>query len=160
MEQVIKEYGQFLLSGITVVLVMLLLFTGLEDTQGNIGAFKMFGETIETIDINHDTYTDFKEIYWIESKKPFPVITYISGHLKTGAIKLEEHIKAVDYAGRELEIKITAIEGPDGKEKIGEYNDVTTEIVISNPGIYTVNVNAVDDGNRSSQCIIRIPVIR
>ena len=160
MEQVIREYGQFLLSGVVTIFVMLLLFVELKDIDGNIGAFKMFGKTVEIQDTNYEDYTDFKENYLNESSKNFPEIVYVSGHLKTGRIRLGEHIKATDYADRELKIKITAIEGPDGQEKIGEYDDITTEIVISNPGIYTMNVNAIDDGNRLTECIIRIPVIR
>lgn len=160
MEQVIREYGHFLLSGIVVVFLMSLLFVGLRDVNGNMGAFKIFGKTVEITDTNHNDYTDFKESYCEESRKNFPAIVYVSGHLKTGKIRLGEHIKATDYADKELKIRITAIEGPDGREKIGEYDDITTEIVILDPGIYTVNVNAVDDGNRLTECIIKIPVIR
>ena len=89
MEQVIREYGQFLLSGIVAIFIISLLFIELKDANGNVGAFEIFGETVEIIDVNHNCYTDFRENYFQESKKSFPVIVYISEHLKIGNIKLE-----------------------------------------------------------------------
>ena len=160
MEQVIREYGQFLLSGIVTVFVISLLFVELRDVDGNIGAFKIFGKTVEIQSIEYEDYTDFKEIYLEEGRKKFPKIEYISGHLKTGKIRLGEHIKAIDYADTELKIKITMILGPDGEEMLEKYDAVTTEIIILEPGIYTVYVEAIDEGNRLTECIIKMPVIR
>ncbi len=157
MEQIVREYGQFLLSGITVVLVIILLI-GMKDDAGNTGIFKILGSQIEIIDINYNEYTDFRSIYQIESNKNEPIIRYVSGHLKTGVVRLSEHIKAIDYANLNLKLKITEIIGPDGEALLEQYNKDTTEVEMHHSGIYTVKVSALDDCNRLSQCIIKIPV--
>lgn len=159
MEQIIREYGQFLLSGMTVVLTISLLM-GMEDNAGNIGIFKIVGSQIEIADINYNEYKDFRKVYQIESNKNEPTIRYISGHLKKGIVKLEDHIKATDYANRNLKLKITEIIGPDGENLLEQYNESTTELGMYYSGVYTIKVSAIDDSNRLSQCVIKIPVIR
>ena len=159
MEQVIREYGQFLLSAITVILVIS-LFVGMKDNAGNTGIFKVVGSQIEIIDIDYKKYTDFRNIYQIESGKDEPIIRYVSGHLKTGIVKLGEHIKATDYANRNLKLRITEIIGPDGENLLEQYDESTTELGMYHSGVYTVKVNALDDCNRLSECVIKIPVIR
>ena len=43
MKQVITAYGHFLLEGIVLVLLLVLLFCGIRDEEGNVGVFHMAG---------------------------------------------------------------------------------------------------------------------
>ena len=158
MEEIIREYGAFLLSGIAILLLLGILFNNIEDAEGNKGIFAMTGAKLETVDIDYKSYNDFKNTYQIESAKPIPDITYNGGHLWTGIIKLTDCIKAEDYAGRTLSVKILEILNPKGIELIDNYNTTTSEIYLEEAGIYTITVSAVDDINKSSKCIIQIPV--
>ncbi len=158
MEQIIREYGAFLLSGIAVMLLMGILFNSIEDADGNKGIFAMTGAKLETVDNDYNSYTDFKNTYQIESAKPVPAINYNGGHLWAGTIKLTDYIKAEDYAGRTLPVKVLGILNPDGIELLDIYNTDTAEIYLEKAGIYTVTVTVVDDINKSSKCMIQIPV--
>ena len=132
----------------------------IQDNEGNIGIFRIVGSQLETVDINYNEYTDFRNVYQIESNKNEPIIKYTGGHLKTGIIKLGDHIEATDYVNQNLKVKIIEIIGPDGENLLEQYNESSTELEMSYSGIYTIKVNALDDGNRLSQCVIKIPVIR
>lgn len=158
MEQVIREYGGFLLSGTAVVFLIIILFTGIEDDAGNKGALAIIGAQIEIENTDYHSYTDFQNAYQTESSKTAPEIVYQGGHLTTGTVKITDYIKAEDYAGRLLQIRILSIVNPADTEITDVYNPDTEEITLTESGIYTVTVSALDDINRLSKCVIKIPV--
>lgn len=150
MKQVLKIYGKFMLEGIALSCVVYLWIYG--SFFENIGAQL----TVETME--YGSYTDFREIYLRESQKEVPQINYITGNITVGAHALAELIEAHDYAERELEIKIHSIINPKGEEQLNHYDEESENINFTMPGVYTIKVSAVDDGNRKSVCLIKIPV--
>ena len=157
MEQVIKEYGKFLLDGIVMVALLVIIFTGITDDAGNRGALAIIGAKLEIENTNHKAYTDFRGTYQSESNKTAPVIAFIGTHLQSGICVVPDFVRAVDYAGNELPIKIISIIDESGAELISNYSQDTGKISFA-PGIYTLSVSAEDGNNRTKNCTIQIPV--
>ena len=85
-------------------------------------------------------------------------IFLIAGAIDIGKIKLSQIIKAVDYSGREIKLVVMSIKNMQNEELIENYNLETMEIDLTNAGVYSVLVKATDDGNRTTECQIKIPV--
>ena len=159
MNQVISTYGKFLLEGIILVAVFVLVFTGIRDDAGNQGVFAIVGSQIETGNTDYESYNDFRGTYQTESGHAAPEIIYVTeGVLRIGTVKLSEHIKAADYEGNELPIKVTGILSPLGTELISSYDPAKEEINLAAAGLYTITVRVLDRGNRESIRIFKIPV--
>lgn len=158
MEQIGSLYGKFILEGIVVVCLAGFLFWNISDTDGNAGMLEIIGSNLPKIDEKYDSYTDFKEVYKEESNKDAPKIFLIAGAVDIGKIKLSQIIKAVDYSGREIKLVVMSIKNMQNEELIENYNLETMEIDLTNAGVYSVLVKATDDGNRTTECQIKIPV--
>ena len=158
MEQIGSLYGKFILEGIVVVCLAGFLFWNISDTDGNAGILEIIGSNLPKIDEKYDSYTDFKEVYKEESNKDAPKIFLIAGAVDIGKIKLSQIIKAVDYSGREIKLAVMSIKNMQNEELIENYNLETMEIDLTNAGVYSVLVKATDDGNRTTECQIKIPV--
>lgn len=157
MKQVMESYGVFVLEALVVSLLLVLLFTQITDKAGNKGVLKIIGAGLETEGADYGSYTDF-DVYQAESAKSAPIITYDTpAALKTGSNRLADYIKATDYAGGELPIKVISVQNPAGADVTVEC-DEDTVINLTEPGIYKLTVSAVDDGNRLSTCEIKIAV--
>lgn len=159
MEQVLKTYGKFLLEGLAVVLLAALVFTGITDGDGNRGAFQIIGARIDTDSMDYNAYQDFDR-YSAEGRKAAPEITESIFVLPEvgDMICLNDYISAVDHAGNGLAIRVKSITGPDGSDLTGSLDRNSLLIQINQPGTYTVQVTAVDDGARRSTRMIKIPV--
>lgn len=158
MKQVIEQYGKFILSSIIVFAVLYVIFEGLMDNEGNRGIFAVIGAQIKVDNVNYNTYVDFQNVYKAESEKEAPQIRFENIRLITGIHALSNYIKAVDYAGNPLAIKVLSVCAPDGTNLLASYNNNTTEFLMSQVGIYTAKVLAVDDGNRTTEVMIQIPI--
>ena len=159
MKQIIAEHGYFLLDGIALVFLVFLLFHGMAANNGS-NLFSEIGPKLKIETVNYNTYTDFKRTYLLEAAKRPPFIFYQGGNLTIGDICLTNYIKATDHAGHALPVKISSILNMQGAELIGSFRQDSAKINLSQPGIYTISVNAVDDGNRLTKCTIKIPVNR
>lgn len=158
MEQVVRNYGSALLNILAVGLLMLYLFSTVTDEAGNQGILNIIGANIQTEEINYQDYTDFT-VYAEESVKEAPSIIYdASATMSVGINKITDYIKAADYAGNEISVKVDSIQNPYQVELINTYNPDTAEVELSQPGIYIMEVSAVDDIHKKSVCRIRIPV--
>jgi len=158
MSLIFREYGNFMLSSLAVIGVMFLLFARIEDEEGNVGVCNIVRTQIEIENVDYVGYTDFKTTYQSESYKEAPQISYYGGALCIGEVYLNECVKAIDYAGRNLEICVRSIINPIGKEIIDEYDRISSRINTNVAGIYTITVSALDDSNRFTQAVIRIPI--
>lgn len=150
MKQVFKIYGQFLLEGVAIVGIIALWFGQ--------GIYKEIGANLPIYTMTYDTYEDFREIYCQESQKKAPEITYVKGSIYTGKYLLLDLVEAYDYAGRSLSIEVYSILNPKKEERVDVYDANTTRMEFDMAGIYVLTVGAVDDGNRYSECTIKIPV--
>ena len=158
MQQIGSMYGKFILEGITVICLTGFLFWNISDNDGNIGIREIIGNNLPKVDEEYGSYTDFREVYKEESNKDAPKISFVAGAVDTGKIKLSQIIKAVDYSGSEIKPAIMSIKNMEDMELIENWNLETTEIELTNAGVYTVLVKATDDGNRTTECRVKIPV--
>lgn len=158
MEQIGSMYGKFILEGVAVVCLAVFLFWNISDSDGSIGILQMIGSNLPKVDEEYDSYTDFKEVYKEESNKDAPKISFDAGAVDTGKIKLSRIIKAIDYSGNEMKLVIVSIKNMKDMELIENYNPETTEIELTEAGVYSVLVKVTDDGNRTTECSIKIPV--
>ena len=158
MKQLFDIYGKFLLEAAIVVTLILLLFAGISDENGNRGMLKMIGAKIPVNSVDYSSYTDY-DSYQTESTKEAPVIhLQLQTMIKKGSCKLSDCILAEDYAANPLSIKVISVKAPDDMDITGNCNLETTEIVFEQPGVYTVTVSAKDDANRKRVKVIKIPV--
>lgn len=157
MEQIIKVYGKLLLEGMVLIALLTILFVEIKDEEGNKGVTRIVGAKLEVENVNYNLYTDFKTTYQNESNKKAPEIFFDGTHLYSGVCIIPNYIKAMDFSGTELEIKVSSIKDAAGTELIGDYDHDTGEISFV-PGIYTVEVSAKDVNNKLTRCMIQIPV--
>ena len=158
MKQVITAYGHFLLEGIVLVLVLVLLFCGIRDEEGNVGVFYMAGARLSIEQTDYQGFTDFRGTYRSEAAKSKPQISYVAGNLSSGTVCLTDCIRVLDYAGNELSFWVDSVKTPDGREIADSYDPVTNEIYLGQPGIYKMTVSVCDSGNRTADGVIYIPV--
>ncbi len=158
MKQVIEVYGKFLLEAAGVAALALLLLVGIRDTEGNRGIFRMVGAKLPVESTVVEDYLD-AEIYKSESAKQPPAIRLqLEAMIETGTQKISDYLIAEDYDANLLPIKILSVINPEGTDITGDCNPDTTEILFAKPGIYTVTVEAKDDGNRKTIKVVKIPV--
>lgn len=158
MKLVIEHYGKFMLEGIVIFAVCGILVCGLTDENGNHGIFAVMGEQLEVSNENYLAYTDFADTYKAESEKTPPKISWHAGRIETGVHVLSDYIKVTDYAGNALAFQVMEIEAPDGTKGLSSYNPDTTEIGLSQMGVYKVTLFAKDDGKRITRSVVQIPV--
>lgn len=160
MELVIKNYGKALLELLAVGLLAVFLFSTVTDDAGRRGIWNIIGAGLETGQTDYSTYRDFT-VYMEESAKVAPEFLYdASVTMKTGKHAVTDYIKAVDYAGSEIPVKLLGIQNPDGIEIAGAYNPDNAEIEFTQTGIYVIELSAADDRNKKTVCRIRVPVNR
>lgn len=158
MKQIFDVYGRFLLEAAVVVTLIVLLFAGISDENGNRGVLRMIGAKLPVNSVDYNGYADYN-VYEAESTKDAPVIRLQLGTMiKKGNCKLSDCIVAEDYAANTLPITIISVKAPDDTDVTGDCNLDTTDIVFHNAGVYTVTVSAKDDVNHKRVKVIKIPV--
>lgn len=174
MEHIAKHYGGFILAGIVFVLMLILVFSGIQDGEGNQGIRNIIAAHMDTEGTDYGAYTDF-EIYEKESTNAFPQIHYQDvGALPVGTVAFLDNVEVTDYAGRSLAyagesvdenerdsgyIKYIRLEDEEGNDLTSDINMDTGEITFPQMGIYKVTLQAQDDGYRKSTAVIKIPVM-
>lgn len=159
MKKIISIYGRFLLDALVIVILLFLVFTQIQDNNGNKGALHIIGARLVANVQNTDyyNYTDFDKML-ADSTKPNPAISYVgSNSIQMGHVVLSDYINAMDYSGAALPIKVLKVVDPTGVEIASNQN---TEIECTLSGIYTVTVSAVDNICKKTVCTIQIPINR
>ena len=157
MEQVLQCYGKGIAAGIVLIAVMVLLFAGIRDEQGNRGIINIIKTWIpeeETITENAaiDAFAEAGEV-------AYPTIRYAyNGMLHRGAYLPGDLFSAVDGMGEERSVLWGEMTDPHGNSCTIESQQ--GEVVFDVEGIYTVRVCATDEANRRSVCEFQIPVNR
>lgn len=158
MEQIIQTYGKVFLSAVSVTLLAVLLLTTISDEAGNRGIFRILGGYLESEMKVSEKPEEFQTME-IENQKSAPEISIIqSGTFSVGTIKCTEFLKAADYQGKELPVKLLKLENPAGEEMEGQSQWENGRMEVREPGIYTLTVQAMDEDNRKTVSVIRIPV--
>lgn len=157
MEQVIRAYGKFLLNSMVVLLLSGFLLFGIVDDEGNHGIFQIAGAQVMAAKIEKEKPEEFR-IYQAEAVKKPPRISLLKSEpLCVGSHKIAEYIRAVDWSGREIPIRLCGITDAEGAE-VDSCNPETSEVCFTEPGIYVVEVSATDMENRRSVYRMKLPV--
>lgn len=155
MEQIIRQYGRFLLEAAVLAVLMWLLFAGIVDAKGNRGVLAIAGAGVET----EEEILERADVacYGRESEESAPVISYaVDGILYTGEYPVEEILSAVDGDGNPLPVRIESVSHPCGSVQI--YQVDVGSIVFDESGVYKLRAMAVDASNRRAICEFAIPV--
>lgn len=155
MEQIIRNYGKVLLEGVVAALLLLLILSQIRDGDGNRGIFQIVGAQIGSESTDYRAYTDF-DVYETDASKAPPVIRYLGeNQIQVGECCLSDYIEAESCSGTKLPIKIVEVFDQSGAEVACEEE---MKVVFAEAGIYTIKVQAIDERNKRTVRLIRIPV--
>ncbi len=156
MKQIAEIYGKFLLDAVLAVSLLLFVFCGMTDTEGNKGIFAIIGAHLDVTG-TEDTVSNEFAVFQEEAKRKPPVILYVdSGMIYTGRHIFSDFIRAEDNEGRELSVRLLGVWKP--QEEFEAVLPAVGEVEFSSPGIYRLKVTAKDDRNRRTISVIQIPV--
>lgn len=159
MKQVLEVYGRFLVDAVVLVILLLLLFLGIKDADGNQGVFHIVGAKLNTMEKEDSTFFDFLA-YQEQSSYTAPVITYKGeAAMETGSYQIGDCVQAFDAQGDELSVKLLGIFLP-GEEEMRPVFSQTETLLFEEPGIYTLKVQAIDSRRKKTVDLISIPVNR
>jgi len=157
MDEIVRMYGRFVLTGMTLLCMTVFVIGDISVSEKKAGLLELLGNYIKIEKNDYISYRDFNGIYAAESEKEGPKIVYEGGSIKKGTYFLNALIKAYDYAKREMPVVVDKIIGPYGNN-LSCYDAISGKIDFNRCGVYELTVSAVDDGNRCSWCIIKVPV--
>lgn len=174
MKELMKQYGRFIFAGSALMVIFLLVFSGVRDSEGNQGILAIFAAHMNTEGIEYGNYNDY-DTYHTEGMKAAPEITYQDiGHLPVGTVSFLDQVTVADHAGRALGyagstvddterslgyFKIVKFQDAAGNDLSSNINVDTGEINFPEPGVYEVTLRAQDDGCRNSIVAIRVAVM-
>lgn len=154
MKEIIEQYGKMLIESLILGMLLLLIFAGVEDEDGNKGVLQIIGAGIHEVPNDYTSYTDF-DTYEADSYKSAPEIEYSGGNFLIGELNLCDYITATGYAGNEVPIKIISVVEQSGRELpvIDEQR-----VYFNTAGVYVVTIKAVDNTKKETISTIKIPV--
>ena len=159
MKELMKEYGGVMLAAAVTISVLTIIFSAVTDSDGNRGIVKIIAAHMDTEGIDYNAYVDYGA-YQTEIAKDVPVIEYQgTGSLPPGTVNVADYVKAHDYNGQELAVRLLKFCDSDGNELSGHMDKTSGTITFSTAGIYSFTVKAVDSGNRKTTAVIRVPVM-
>lgn len=154
MEQIVRNYGRFFLTGIVLV-VIVWIFWG-RNEEGSWNGRGIIGENFYPVEktVSNRDFSVFNETGAYRNPE---IVWQYDAMLRTGVYELSSLVQATDYAGRELEVYLQKI------LKNGAELDVTVEedgskLYFVSPGTYTLQLSAQDTENRCTVCEVRVPV--
>lgn len=159
MKEIMKQHGGFLIAAMVTLGVLTIIFSTITDANGNRGIVKIIAAHMDTEGIDYNAYVDYGA-YQTEMAKDAPVIEYQgTGSLTPGTVNVADYVKAHDYNGQELAVRLLKFCDSDGNELSGHMDKASGTITFSTAGIYSFTVKAVDSGNRKTTAVIRVPVM-
>ena len=159
MKEIMKEHGGLFLTAAVTICVLTIIFSTVTDSEGNRGIVKIIAAHMDTEGINYEAYTDYGA-YQTEMAKDAPVIEYHeNGSFIPGTVNIADYVKAHDYNGQELAVKLLKFCDSDGNELTDQMDQASGTITFQAAGIYSFTVKAMDSGNRKTTAVIRVPVM-
>lgn len=159
MKEIMKEHGGLLVTVAVTICILTIIFSTVTDSDGNRGIVKIIAAHMNTDGTDYNAYTDYGA-YQTEIAKDAPVIEYHgSGSLAPGTVNVADYVKAHDYNGQELAVKLLKFCDSDGNELPDQMDAVAGTITFHTAGIYSFTVKAMDSGNRKTTAVIRVPVM-
>ena len=159
MKEIMKEHGGIMFTAAVVISVLTIIFSAVTDSDGNRGIVKIIAAHMDTEGIDYNAYVDYGA-YQAEIAIDAPVIEYQgSGSLAPGTVNVADYVKAHDYNGQELAVKLLKFCDSDGNELPDQMDKASGKITFSSAGKYSFTVKAVDSGNRKTTVVIHVPVM-
>ena len=156
MKEIMKEHGGLLVTVAVTICILTIIFSAVTDSDGNRGIVKIIAAHMNTDGTDYNAYADYGA-YQTEIAKDAPVIEYYgSGSLAPGTVNVADYVKAHDYNGQELAVKLLKFCDKDGNELTDQASGTIT---FSSAGKYSFTVKAVDSGNRKTTVVIHVPVM-
>jgi hypothetical protein len=156
MREIIHQYGEALLDAVVFIAMITLLFINITDDHGNKGIVDIVAANIPNESPEYCDYSDF-DIYAKESGSEKPCIIYNAGAFNIGSFDPAGCFEAYDSEGKTAGIKVLSVRECGGDflmpDEDGKF-DITEE------GIYTVRVSAIDSKGRKSIYEADIPMNR
>ena len=107
MKEIIKEHGGAMFTAAVVISVLTIIFSAVTDSDGNRGIVKIIAAHMDTEGIDYNAYIDYGA-YQSEIAKDAPTIEYQgTGSLVLGTVQVADYVKAHDYNGQELAVKLS-----------------------------------------------------
>ena len=146
MKEIMKEYGGAMFTAAVVISVLTIIFSAVTDSD-------------DTEGIDYNAYIDYGA-YQSEIAKDAPTIEYQgTGSLVLGTVQVADYVKAHDYNGQELAVKLLKFCDSDGNELPDQMDAAAGTITFHTAGIYSFTVKATDSGNRKTTAVIHVPVM-
>ena len=82
-----------------------------------------------------------------------------TGSLVLGTVQVADYVKAHDYNGQELAVKLLKFCDSDGNELPDQMDAAAGKITFESAGTYSFTVKATDSGNRKTTAVIHVPVM-
>lgn len=159
MKEIMKEHGGLLVTVAVTICILTIIFSAVTDSDGNRGIVKIIAAHMDTDGTDYYAYADYGA-YQTEIAKDVPVIEYHgSGSLAPGTVNIADYVKAHDYNGQELTVKLLKFCDSDGNELTDQMDQASGTITFSSAGKYSFTVKAVDSGNRKTTVVIHVPVM-
>ena len=156
MKEIMKEHGGIMFTAAVVISVLTIIFSAVTDSDGIV---KIIAAHMDTEGIDYNAYVDYGA-YQAEIAIDAPVIEYQgSGSLAPGTVNVADYVKAHDYNGQELAVKLLKFCDSDGNELPDQMDKASGTITFHTAGIYSFTVKAMDSGNRKTTAVIRVPVM-
>ena len=156
MKEIMKEHGGLLVTVAVTICILTIIFSAVTDSDGNRGIVKIIAAHMNTDGTDYNAYADYGA-YQTEIAK---VIEYHgSGSLAPGTVNVADYVKAHDYNGQELAVKLLKFCDKDGNELTDQMDQASGTITFSSAGKYSFTVKAVDSGNRKTTVVIHVPVM-
>ena len=159
MREIIKEHGGAMFTAAVVISILTIIFSAVTDSDGNRGIVKIIAAHMNTEGIDYNAYIDYGA-YQTEIAKDAPVIEYQgTGSLVLGTVQVADYVKAHDYNGQELAVKLLKFCDSDGNELPDQMDAAAGKITFESAGTYSFTVKATDSGNRKTTAVIHVPVM-
>ena len=137
MKEIMKEHGGLLVTVAVTICILTIIFSAVTDSDGNRGIVKIIAAHMNTDGIEY----------------------HGSGSLAPGTVNVADYVKAHDYNGQELAVKLLKFCDKDGNELTDQMDQASGTITFSSAGMYSFTVKAVDSGNRKTTVVIHVPVM-
>ena len=159
MKEIMKEHGGLLVTVAVTICILTIIFSAVTDSDGNRGIVKIIAAHMNTDGTDYNAYIDYGA-YQSEIAKDAPTIEYQgTGSLVLGTVQVADYVKAHDYNGQELAVKLLKFCDSDGNELPDQMDAAAGKITFESAGTYSFTVKAVDSGNRKTTVVIHVPVM-
>lgn len=136
----IEEYGETLLAGMAVALIIALILTS--------GILSLIGARVKIKENSYTEYKDFSAFTEVCQREKPTIICNTEKQWYAGMIiPIEEVFTGKDAEGKTLEVKIEAIKDRSGNDYMLKYDKGNHQIIFQQAGVYIFTLKVQDEEN-------------